>query len=71
MKAEFTARAKAIWDSIPRHMQDKLLANVWCGRCKGETTIVDFNGHVERGDVVLRGSCAKCGSEVVRVIEGE
>jgi hypothetical protein len=71
MKKEFTARAKAKWDSLPQDIKGKLLSNVWCGYCMGVTTIVDFKGQVQAGDLVLRGYCVKCGGEVARVIESE
>jgi Zn finger protein HypA/HybF involved in hydrogenase expression len=48
-----------------------LLANVWCGQCARETTVTDFSGRIQRGDLLLTGRCARCGSEVARVIEGE
>jgi len=35
------------------------------------TTITDFQGRVERGDLILTGSCATCGGKVARLIEGE
>lgn len=71
MRGEFTEDAQAHWESIPPHVREQLLRNVWCGHCAEVTTIVEFTGGVERGDLVLRGRCATCGGEVVRVIEGE
>ncbi len=35
------------------------------------TTIVDFTGGVEGGDLVLRGKCKTCGEKVARLIESE
>ena len=71
MSSEFTAKAKALWDSIPLSIQDQLLNNVWCAHCSDITTITDFRGTVEEGDLVLTGSCVKCGGSVARVIESE
>ena len=71
MSSEFTAEAKALWDSIPLQIQEQLVNNVWCSHCSGITTITDFKGGVEEGDLVLTGSCAKCGGSVARVIESE
>ena len=65
---EFTAEAKALWDKIPPDIQDQLLANVWCSNCSN-TTIVRFKGTVDRGELVLRGHCARCGRRVARVID--
>jgi hypothetical protein len=33
------------------------------------TTIVDFDGRVKSGKLLLSGVCATCGSKVERVIE--
>ncbi|MBS1251940.1 MAG: hypothetical protein MAG451_00974 [Anaerolineales bacterium] len=71
MSGEFTVEARAQWESIPAQIRERLLSNVWCGHCSNVTTITDFKGHVERGDLVLTGKCATCGCEVARVIEGE
>lgn len=71
MSDRFTAEAKAMWDAIPPQAQEQILSNVWCVHCKTGTTIVDFNGRVEKGDLILRGRCVTCGGEVARLIEGE
>jgi len=65
---EFTGEAKALWDKIPPAIQDELLANVWCSNCLN-TRIVRFKGTVDRGELVLRGYCARCGKRVARVID--
>jgi len=71
MSNGFTDEARAQWDAIPPQTREQLLNNVWCPHCSDVTTITDFKGHVERGDLVLKGSCATCGGDVARVIEGE
>ena len=71
MTSEFTNDAKTMWDSIPRQAQERILKNVWCTRCVGATTITNFKGGVEHGDLVLRGSCVTCRGPVARLIESE
>ena len=71
MDSEFTSNAKAMWDTIPPQAQEQLLKNVWCVHCSGVTTITDFKGTVEKGNLILRGRCATCGGDVARLIEGE
>ena len=71
MSSEFTVEAKALWDSIPLQIQKQLINNVWCPHCSSVTTITDFRGDVEEGDLVLTGKCVKCGEYVARVIENE
>jgi hypothetical protein len=68
--SEFTAPARKRWLAIPAAARQRLLNNVWCGGCRGETTITQFSGRIDRGDLLLRGRCAACQAEVARVIEG-
>lgn len=67
---EFTAPARKRWLAIPAVARQRLLANVWCGGCCGETTITQFSGRIDRGALLLQGRCAACQAEVARVIEG-
>ena len=69
MSVKFTTEAQTVWNSIPPQMQERLLCNVWCTHCSGVTTISEFTGEVENGDLILRGSCASCGGNVARVVE--
>ena len=62
-------QAKRLWDGIPEAFRQTLLANIWCGKCADGTTIVNFRGEVEGGDLILRGVCSRCGSQVARHIE--
>lgn len=71
MSDPFTGKAKAMWDAIPPQAQARILNAVWCVHCSKATTIVDFSGHVEKGDLILQGRCAVCGGKVARLIEGE
>ncbi len=70
MKKKFTPDAQKKWDSIPGDIQDKLLKNVFCVKCK-LTAMIDYSGKVEKGDLILSGKCEKCGKKVSRLIEGE
>ena len=64
MSGEFTDDAKAMWGAIPQNVQEQLLKNVWCVHCKSATTITDFTGEMEKGDLILRGLCINCGGGV-------
>jgi DNA-binding phage protein len=66
----FTKPARQRWESIPAHVRQRLLSNVWCGHCGHEVTITDFSGTMKGRDLLLVGRCADCRSEVARVIEG-
>lgn len=65
----FTSPALQRWESIPADIRQRLLANVWCGHCRHEVTITNFNGVIKGGDLLLVGQCAKCQGDVARVIE--
>lgn len=65
----FTPQARQLWENVPAHIRPLLLSNVFCGECRGETTIINYQGNVKRGVLVLDGSCQRCGSKVARVID--
>lgn len=66
----FTKPARQRWESIPADIRQRLLSNVWCGQCRHETTITNFNGTIKGRDLLLVGKCAECHGDVARVIEG-
>ena len=66
----FTKPARQRWESIPSDFRKRVLANVWCGHCRHETTITNFSGTIKSGDLLLVGKCAECHGDVARVIEG-
>jgi len=66
----FTKPARQRWESIPVHVRQQLLSNVWCGDCGHEVAITDFSGTMKGRDLLLVGRCAVCRTEVARVIEG-
>jgi len=71
LDGSFTPKAKKIWEAIAGDIRIRILNNVWCGNCGKLSSIGNLSGKVESGMLVLRGSCTKCGSDVVRVIENE
>lgn len=66
----FTKQAAGFWNALSADSRAKILANVFCGHCRGETSIVNVTGALKGRDLVLNGSCAKCGQEVARLVEG-
>lgn len=65
----FSTPAAKVWAAIPPPSRKLLLSNVWCGKCGGTTTIINFRGSINSRDLLLEGSCACCGGKVARVIE--
>ncbi len=68
--SSFTNPARRRWGSIPATVRQRLLSNVWCGQCRHETTITNFNGTIKGGDLLLVGKCVECHGDVARLIEG-
>jgi len=65
----FTPRAAVLWGTIPKEASERILANVFCVKCRTSVQITNFSEEGRKGDVYLKGACAKWGHEVVRVVE--
>jgi hypothetical protein len=66
-----TSPAFRIWINIPGSIQLKILNNVWCSTCLETTGIGSVSGKVEKGILILKGICTRCGNPVTRVIKNE
>ncbi|MCE1180839.1 MAG: hypothetical protein LWW81_00800 [Rhodocyclales bacterium] len=66
---DFTPPARQRWESIPADIRQRLLANVWCARCRHEVAITKFSGAIKEGNLLLVGKCSECRGDVARVIE--
>ena len=66
---QFTPKAAVWWATVPKEARARILANVFCPACRGNVEMVKFTGEEKKGDVILKGACAKCGHAVVRVVE--
>lgn len=66
---KFTTPAAKLWAAVPIDTRKQLLSNVWCGKCRHETTITNFTGAVKAGDLLLVGKCSECHGDVARVVE--
>ena len=71
MKQHITKAAQQRWDRIPPDIQRRFLDNVLCSTCCSSTAIKDYDGRVERGDLILSGKCVKRDNPVARLVEGE
>lgn len=58
-----------LWGTIPKEARERILAKVWRVKCRTSVEITNFTGEERRGDVILKGACAKCGQEVVPMVE--
>lgn len=69
-RPHFTGPAEERWLAVPGEARQRILQNAWCAHCRRQTTMIDFQGRVQRGDLLLEGHCAACGGRVVRLLEG-
>ena len=69
MEATWTDEARMAWQGIPQEYQEKIIGNAWCSDCKQATTITCFIGEIVGQSLVLKGTCARCGGKVARVVE--
>ena len=67
----FSPEAATRWTKVPEWAQERILANVWCGKCRGSVAIILESAQMDNADLVFRGKCQKCGNSVCRVIEPE
>ena len=58
------------FNQIPDDVKSKILSNAYCSSCKDTVKIVDFEGKLDKGDLILIGKCEKCLGDVSRLIEG-
>jgi hypothetical protein len=65
----FTPAGKKRWERIPPKLQAMLLGNVWCRTCREAGTMRLLSAKIEKGQLVLRGTCTACGEPVARVVE--
>ena len=66
---KFSPPARKLWTQIPKEQQARLIHNVWCASCRGETTMINFTGKVVSGNLVLEGACQRCKGPVARFVE--
>jgi hypothetical protein len=65
----FTPEAARRWKRIRPWAQEKIINNVFCGRCIKSVPIVLEKAEMTGRSLVLRGTCKNCGAEVCRVVE--
>ncbi|TFB14231.1 hypothetical protein E3U55_13685 [Filobacillus milosensis] len=64
---DFNAAKK--WSQVPKDIQKNITSNVFCGRCGGVTTIVDYNIKDDNMGIILKGKCINCDKGVARFVE--
>ena len=66
---DFTPDAAAFWRQFEEELREKFLDNVFCTKCPSPVRMILAEGKMERELLVLRGTCARCGQQVARVVE--
>ena len=67
---KFDKKAMQMFNQIPDDVKPKILSNVYCSNCKDVVKIVEFEGSMDGEDLILKGKCENCSSNVARLIEG-
>lgn len=67
---KFDKKAMQKFNQIPDDIKSKILSNVYCSNCKDMVRIVEFEASMDRDNLVLKGKCESCSSNVARLIEG-
>jgi hypothetical protein len=66
-----TPGARKRWQQVPDWAKEEILQAVWCSACLAGTPMQLREGRMEERDLILEGTCRKCGTEVARLIEPE
>jgi hypothetical protein len=65
---DFSGPASQRWESIPTDIRQRLLTNVWCSQCRHAVTIVNLNGTMSGGDLLLVGKCTQKDSQIEELL---
>ena len=57
------------WMIFSREQQKNILENVWCSKCSGIIEITQKNFQVIDQDILIKGYCKNCNSNVARLVE--
>ena len=55
---------------MKKYFQD-VLRHIYCLHCRKNVPLVDIDGSVDQGGVILKGKCGLCGTEISRFIEAK
>jgi hypothetical protein len=66
-----SAQAQRRWESLPVADRESILGAVWCASCSRTSRMVVGGGQIVAGDLVLSGTCSRCGADVERLVESE
>jgi len=66
-----TKEALLRWEKLPGSIRLQLLNNFYCGSCQSITSAADTSVSLVSQDLLIKGSCIKCGSDIARHIEND
>lgn len=68
---QLTQPAKKFWARVPPEFRIKILNNIWCGICEKATGLGNITMSVSKGDLLISGTCMKCGTSLGRIVESD
>lgn len=66
---KISPEAKKSWEKISADFRVKILNNVWCSTCKAAVNIDAKKISIDKGMLVIEGSCMICQGPVCRAVE--
>lgn len=57
------------WMAFSKEQQKRILENVWCAKCSDITEVIQMDFKMVEQDILIKGSCTKCNSDVARLVE--
>ena len=67
----FTVAARRRWEALPPSDRKLFADTSWCASCGSQRAMRVKGGSVVKGDLILFGTCSKCGEELKRLVEGD
>jgi len=62
-------KAMKMWNELPDDFRKRVIENEYCITCRSDTSIVDYSITDDKGNILIKGKCAKCGSILIRVVD--
>lgn len=57
------------WENLLPDLQKMILDRVYCGVCRKAVSMINYSKTTKKGMEILKGKCANCSNDVVRVLD--
>lgn len=67
--SQTTPEAWSRWERIPTLNKSYILSHIWCPQCmRGKSADITMM-FMQHENLIIQGTCKKCGGKVVRLVE--